>query len=434
MSATSNLFDSDVVVSPVPVTVDPPRKLNMGEWGEPYAALRILGDKKLFIADRNGNRNPTQWLDVLALIRQETKDRVVRYQYDPANTDVVISTVNEKGKERHAKFPVNVFLQLADDLLAELKRVKAAKKKGKDKTKQTDLLEVESESEEKSETSKTAAFAINPKLDGLLAALEFIKLKAKSVNKSDVHLDVTDPRSGVTRNNIGFSIKSELGQKPTLFNTSSASGAIFEITGMDDALMHEINNIFFVKNNGKKTVPVKRRWLAMLDRGCAMNWIGYPIAKKAKVKAFEENLDLIDPRLPRVLAEAMRVYFSNESMASLSDIVQWLVTENPLGITRPEVKYPYMIKSFIYATYCGMTAANLWDGRSEVNGGFIRVSETGEVLAFYAMESDSFKEYLFKHCVFETPSTDSSHGDYGDVVKVEGRYEYKLNFQIRYTV
>ena len=38
---------------------------NRGEWSEPYAALRIIGDGKIFIADENGERNPNEWMTVL---------------------------------------------------------------------------------------------------------------------------------------------------------------------------------------------------------------------------------------------------------------------------------------------------------------------------------------------------------------------------------
>ena len=48
---------------------------NKGEWSEPYAAIRILGEKKLFVADGNGERNNQEWMDVLRLIRYETVER-----------------------------------------------------------------------------------------------------------------------------------------------------------------------------------------------------------------------------------------------------------------------------------------------------------------------------------------------------------------------
>lgn len=37
-----------------------------GEQGEPYVAIRVLGDGKLYIADSEGNKNLSEWMEVLA--------------------------------------------------------------------------------------------------------------------------------------------------------------------------------------------------------------------------------------------------------------------------------------------------------------------------------------------------------------------------------
>ena len=90
-----------------------------------------------------------------------------------------------------------------------------------------------------------------------------------------------------------------------------------------------------------------------------------------------------------------------------------------------------MIKSFLYAAYCGMTASTIWSGESQVKGGFISVSGDGEVMAYYAMESDSFKNFLYEKCFVDYPSTDSGHGDYAKVYKENDEYYFHLNFQIK---
>jgi hypothetical protein len=91
-----------------------------------------------------------------------------------------------------------------------------------------------------------------------------------------------------------------------------------------------------------------------------------------------------------------------------------------------------MLKSFLYASYCGMTASTLWDGRSNVNGGLITVGSTGDVLAFNALESDAFKSYLFNHCCIDYPSTSEKHGNYGRLYQVGEDWFFDLNFQIRF--
>lgn len=125
-------------------------------------------------------------------------------------------------------------------------------------------------------------------------------------------------------------------------------------------------------------------------------------------------------------------FFEHETRTDLEIITKNIVLKNPCEISRPEIKYEYIIKSFLYAAYCGMTASTLWDGDSKVNGGFIKVSADGDVVAYYALESDAFKSYLFKHCYLEFPSTDEKHGNYAKVYKENGEYYFRLNFQIRY--
>ena len=55
-------------------------KANKGEWGEPYVAIRVLGERKLYIADADGNKNPHEWMDIVELIRHETMERIVTYR------------------------------------------------------------------------------------------------------------------------------------------------------------------------------------------------------------------------------------------------------------------------------------------------------------------------------------------------------------------
>ena len=367
---------------------------NKGEWSESYAALRIIGDRKIFVADRSGAMNPNEWMNVLALMRRETRERLVSYRYDANDVDVVIA-VNEDPVYR---LPASEFVSLADRLLTEINR------------------------------NKSSSFVVTDELESALRTVQLHSLKAKSDSKSDVTLSVLDPRSGVTRSEIGFSIKSELGQPPTLSNTATASAPIYRLHGMTAELAAEVNAVVTAK--GKTAVEDRCR--LMQQRGIVMEYVGYPA--KGSCSPFAENLDLINPWLPAALAEVLRVWYLGGNMRTLPEVARWLEETNPLRISRPDVKYAFMLKNFLYAAYCGMTASTLWDGRSEVNGGFIRVSKTGEVLAFYALESEVFKDYLFRNCYFERPATSRKHGNYGTVYEEDGGWFIRLNFQIRYRV
>lgn len=368
---------------------------NRGEWSEPYAALRIIGDGKIFIADENGERNPNEWMTVLELIRHETRSRLVAYKYNENDVDVDIY-VNDVLQ---ISMPADRFLNMADTLSDEIK------------------------------AGRGNSFDVSQRIQDFLQQIELKHIKAASINKSDVFLTIRDPRAGVVREHIGFSIKSDFGHNPTLFNTAKASAFIYELSNTNDELMNRINSM--VDARGK--AAVQDRCDTLLNRNCNPRFVGLPVAARAHCIAFQENLDLIDPRLIKVIERLLwNHFFDHEGRVNLVDVIQRIIEENPCHLTRPEIKYPYMMKSFLYAAYCGMTASTLWDGNSQVNGGFIKVSANGEVLAHYALESDAFKTYLYNNCYLEFPATDEGHGFYGNVYKTNTGYYFRLNFQIRY--
>jgi len=369
---------------------------NKGEWGEPYAALRMLGDGKLYIADKKGNKNPEEWMNVLELIRHEAIDRIVTYRLNALEGTNIEIAVNNNYK---TTVSTASFLNMADRLSSEIVN------------------------------GRGRSFEVSEEVQAFLKEIEMLHIKAKSIDKSDLFLSIHDPRASILREHVGFSIKSEFGQNPTLFNTAKASAVVYRVEGMDDALMDEINTLV----DDKGHAAVSERCGMLIEKGCRLTFVGFPFAKRAGCEAFKENLDLIDPRLADVIERMLwNHFFGHFSNNDLSDVTNHLIKTNPCNLTRPEVKYPYMIKSFLYAAYCGMTASTLWDGDSQVNGGFIKVGADGEVLAHYALESDAFKTYLYENCYLEYPSTDEGHGNYAKVYKEGENYFYRLNFQIRY--
>ena len=366
---------------------------NKGEWGEPYAALKILGEGKLHVADEEENCG-NEWMTVLELIRHETQDRIVTYRYQENNVDIDIY-VNGDLK---ISVPARDFLDIAETL-------------------SRNIIE-----------SRGRSVTVSETVGEFLHRIEMEKIKARSVDKSDIFLTVQDPRAGVTRRHIGYSIKSEFGNDPTLFNTAKASAVVYRLIGADERLENEVNNIVDVHGH----VAVGAR-CEKIKEHCRLEFVGFPIAQRAGCAAFEENLDLLDSRLKTVIEQLLwNHFFKNKTEVDISKAMEKVIDDNPCGLTRPEIKYPYMVKSFLYAVYCGMTASTLWDGKSEVNGGFIKVKENGEVLAHYALESDAFKSYLYNNCYLECPSTDESHGNYAKIYEEDGEYYFRLNFQIRY--
>lgn len=367
-------------------------KGNRGEWSEPYVALHLLAYKKLFMSDANGIKNENEWMSVIGLVRNETTDRIVKYRNE---NDMTVIEVN--GEEK-ITVPTADFIVYTDML-------------------KQDIL-----------NASGSTFIVSNQVTEFLNRIELNSIKAKSKNKSDIFLTTLDPRSSILREGIGFSIKSKFGNNPTLFNTAPASGVVYKVHNMTDALMGHINNMV----DDKGHAAVMSRCNALLQADCRLEFVGFPIAARAKCEAFQENLELINPRLPFLIERMLwNHFFEGETRVAIKEVIERIIEENPLNISRSEIKYPYMMKTFLYASYCGMTASTLWDGRAEVNGGFITVNEDGEILANYAMDSESFKEYLYKSCYLEFPSTGERHGNYAKVYKEQDCYYFNLNFQIR---
>ena len=104
-----------------------------------------------------------------------------------------------------------------------------------------------------------------------------------------------------------------------------------------------------------------------------------------------ENLELLNERLPFVVEKLFDyVCECKNSRMLLTEAVQRLVCENPCQLTRPEVKYPYMIKELLYASYCGMGDRELWDGRYKVKYDLLGVGNS--------LTPDELKEALYEQC------------------------------------
>ena len=374
---------------------------NKGEWSEPYAAIRIMADGRLYLAGTDGHRNMTEWMEVLSLYRLETIpsgarriDRDVRYIVDLNNNRIEIQIDNTFVKTIDTDRFIHIAEVLKDNIIS----------------------------------GSTSSFNVSEEANAFLEEAEIRSLKAKSINKSDIFITIRDPRASIIREDVGFSIKSEFGKPPTIFNTARASAAKYKLTGMTDELMHEINSI--VDNRGNAAVTERCRRL--LDEGCELEFVGYPIAERAQCAAFYENLDNINPRLITVIERIMwNHFFEGETARDIPDVVDILIRQNPCNVTNPETKYPTMVKSFLYAGYCGMTASTIWHGDNQVKGGFISVNKDGEVMVYYAMESDAFKNFLYNKCFVDYPSTSPGHGDYAYVYREDNEFYFNLNFQIK---
>jgi len=192
-------------------------KANKGEWSEPYVALRVLGDGKLNFADDEGNVIPDKWLNVLDVIRYETRERVdQRVEYGLSADAIVDIKIDDK---EIASVPAHEFLYYADKLKAEILNASGS------------------------------SFNVSNDIEKFFEKIQLTAIKAKSIDKSDIFISIEDTQTSVVRRHIGFSIKSKFGKDPTLFNTGKNSATVYKLSNMNDDLMDEINSMVDEKNH-----------------------------------------------------------------------------------------------------------------------------------------------------------------------------------------
>jgi len=375
-------------------------KLNYGEWGELYVLLRLVGDGKLNLTDENEKEVLGYYLDLIEVIRHETAERTVRYRKGKHIDDVwqVLIFVNDDNMTSAFN---DEFSDKADELLDYVKE------------------------------GRRAPFPVPESLGKFFAAIEVQHYKAKSSDKSDIFLSAGDPRSGLVRENIGYSVKTKWSRKSTLFNTGNGSRSVYRLHGrITDKLIDEVNSLV----NSDGDADVIGRWKMLDEAGVEREFQDYAYCSRAKCHAFSENLELMNPYSINMFEQIVRARFENRlTGVSIAEVNDWLVSKNPCALRRPEIQYEYMLKNFLYASYCGMTASTPWDGRSNVNGGLITVQPDGRIVAFNALDGEVFKSYLFHHCCFDWPSTAPAHGNYGKIYYTgDLGWCFDLNFQVRF--
>lgn len=404
-------------------------EFNYGEWTEAYVFLRLLGNGRIYAADRDFNRDEKVYIDILNIIRHE-KEHILKFSRE---LESVYATDND------VVFRVLAFSELtekADFLYEAIKSVTSADRK-------FSVIEIE-------EYLSDLRFS-QPKVPKLPKEIE-----EEYGKKTDIIITMQDSSDNAV-STTGFSIKSHLGSPATLFNSALASNFIYEIVGCDDDEMYEINGnqisseigmFEYIKNNPNLSLDFK-----------------------GTSEAFNDNLDFIELKMPEILSCAILTqigYYDRAVSNKTKDIVYKLAQMNPVGVRRPETWYEAKIKDFLYASFSGLTASESWDGRKKLSGGYIDVALNGEMLYYRAVSDDIFNTFLYEHTFFDRPSrgvnkdkakviakaylegrdvTDEElteatikngkpkpkKGDWGYVFKGEdGKYYISINFQIRF--
>lgn len=402
---------------------------NRGEWTEAYVFLKLLGEGKIFGATANLKKDASTYIDIIRIIRDEPdKCRIFERFAEDRMARVKMLKDEEILKEENA----SVFLKKATSLYGKIKTI----------------------------TTRTGAICI-PDCQKYLEEWDFNSPKSKLSDsakkkygeKTDIIITAEDSFDHA-KSTCGFSIKSHLGSSPTLFNSSQTSGFVFRIENCDEEGMYIINQ----KDNFLDIISTIKNDYSLKYVGC-------------RNEIFEQNIQIVDSRMDEILQYVVLLnagYLEGSISPKLVDICKALAKHNPIGVRNPDVFYVAKLKSFLFASFAGLTASREWNGSKKLSGGYIDVDRDGEMLYYRAISDDVFENYLFNHTYIDRPDRGvnkdlavaeaqkhlAEHvpltkkeieeiiykkgkkqqlkGDFGYVYQKEGLFYIAINFQIRF--
>ena len=370
------------------------KKLNKGEWAEFYVMLKLLGQGKLYTADKFLQKNYKSYLEILKIIRQEYENQVLEYVI---HDDKVVVIKEQNNDNVLATIPMVEFNQNATVLFNEIKDLKGP-------------------SVEAPNTVCNFAKVIyveKPKAPAVKA------LKKQFGGKNDIFIEVRDAQTAIV-SVMGFSIKSKFGSNPTLFNAGPSSQFLYKLNGCDDTKLDEFNNISDAKGRAWSKCKTYLK-----ENGITLEFSG------TRNSVYNDNLFLVRESMSSILAWcAKNRLIDSKNNYGVKETVERMAAENPLKVSNPNVYYEKAIKDFLIAGFTGMTAAKKWDGKEQVSGGYIVVMDDGDVICYHSNDRESFRDYLYRNTHFEYVSADKY--SWSRIFKSNNEYYLPLNISIRF--
>lgn len=322
--------------------------LNKGEWAEFYVMLKLLGEGKLYTADKMLKKKLDSYLDILKVIRQEYETQILEYIVDEKGAAV---TIKPQGSDE--VFEVVPMRQFSENALTLFNSIKHAK--GSSVAAPDSVCEF-----------AQFIYVSKPKAPAVKA------LKKLFGGKNDIIIEVRDGQTAIV-SVMGFSIKSKFGQNATLFNAGSSSQFLFKLSNCNDQTMVEFNAI---KDGNGRGWSLCKEYLSSHNIGMEFDRTQYP--------TYGNNLFLVRESMAKILAWCVydRLVVSSTGYGVM-ETVERMAEVNPLGVPSPAIYYEKALKDFLMAGFTGMTAGNEWDGKEQVNGGYIVVMDDGDVICYH---------------------------------------------------
>ncbi len=350
---------------------------NKGEWSELYALFQLLGEGRIHAGDAKLNKLASPIYPILRVLRN---DIVNDFEIDSIRNVIIthggLSTT----------IPMGNFIHEAASLLNHL------------------------------QMNKGRSFNIPP-TQAFMSSIGISKIKAPSTNKADIELVIHDPVTSMV-NQLGFSIKSQLGSPSTLLNASGATNFVYKIDGnMTATQMNNINSIPDHMN----------RVAAIFNSGCTLKYDHLDNSQ------FLANLLFIASDLPEILAECL-IEDSTTTGSDLSTISNKIATANPLNYPTSNFIniYENRMKQLLIAAALGMVPSKPWNGYYTAPGGYIVVKTNGDVICYHFYNRNLLEDYLYHNTKFERGGR-HKHG-FGEIYQEQNEFYIKLNLQIRFLV
>jgi hypothetical protein len=388
-------------------------KGNIGDWSEMYVFLKLLSEGKLNAADANLNTIPNIYYPIIKIIREEVlkvnNKKVSTHREFSINRDIKI--IDGNTNNHLLTIPIANFIQKSQELLNDLK------------------------------IAKGKSFSL-PVIETFLNSIDVRSLKAKSSDKADIKIVVHDLHTG-QKPKLGFSIKSLLGGKSTLFNAGAGTNFIYKIIKEDSAIL----NLKKINTDTLRQSKIKKTDRKISLRINAVENLNFKIQfDKIQSDNLQLNLILIDSQLPEILASLVYNYYKT-GKSKVKELLNEINQQNPMKYDQSKEHpfYDYKIKNFLTESALGMTPEEVWNGVYDATGGIIIVKKNGDLACYHIYNKNEFQEYLINNTFLEQPATseDDNNPGFPDVSKKKpfkfgwiyeenGEFYIKLNLQVRF--
>lgn len=152
---------------------------NKGEWSELYAFMKLLSQGRVYAANEKVEKIDEVYYPILKIMREETKGEVVDYVIHDNQICVEIQSNKIISVDR------TEMENQANKLIKEI-------------------------------ASHSGSFELE-EIAKFANGIKVTKIKAPSTDTTDISMQIEDIHTNFIRN-VGFSIKSEVGNPPTLLN------------------------------------------------------------------------------------------------------------------------------------------------------------------------------------------------------------------------